>query len=30
MANVVNRIVIEKLYDIYDYDITFDIRTIIT
>lgn len=24
MANVVNRIVIEKLYDIYDYDITFD------
>lgn len=24
MANVINRIVIEKLYDIYDYDITFD------
>lgn len=24
MANVINRIVIDKLYDIYDYDITFD------
>lgn len=24
MANVIDRIVIEKLYDIYDYDITFD------
>ena len=24
MANVINRIVIEKLYDIYDYDISFD------
>lgn len=24
MANIVKRIVIEKLYDIYDYDITFD------
>ena len=24
MANIVKRVVIEKLYDNYDYDITFD------